>query len=78
MAAEVAARDHRRMQPTAAVSSQADAVSRVHQLADASRRAPARPAARADARVRRYRLARLQLDDAARGARHAHLRAAHD
>jgi len=64
------------MQPTAALSSQA-AVSRLLLLAD-ERHATQAPRGRADARVRRYRLARLRLDDPATAGRHAHLRASYD
>ncbi len=60
------------------------AVSRLLLLADEPRGAPAAPRRqrdareRADARVRRYRLARLKLDDGARAARHGHVRASYD
>jgi len=64
------------MQPTADLSPQA-AVSRLLLLAD-ERHAAHGPRERADARVRRYRLARLKLDEAARLERHAHLRASYD
>jgi hypothetical protein len=65
------------MHPTAAVSPQAAAVSRLLLLADDPRRAAA-PSGRAGARVRRYRLARLRLEEDVPAARHAHLRAAYD
>jgi hypothetical protein len=57
---------------------QTAAVSRLLLLADEPRRAAATPPEGAATRVRRYRLARLRLDDAARAARHAHLRASYD
>jgi hypothetical protein len=60
------------------------AVSRLLLLADEPRGARPAPSGRgkarerAEARVRRYRLARLQLDDGARAAGHAQLRVACD
>jgi hypothetical protein len=60
------------------------AVSRLLLLADEPRGAPAAARERgnarehADARVRRYRLARLTLDDGARAARHGQHRASDD
>ena len=63
---------------------QTAAVSRLLLLADEPRGASAAPRegrdarARANARVRRYRLARLQLDDGARAARHGRPRASYD
>jgi hypothetical protein len=65
-----------RMHETAA--HQPPAVSRLLLLADGHGTASAAARERADTRVRRYRLARLQLDDAARAARHAHLKASYD
>lgn len=56
---------------------QTAAVSRLLLLADGLRGTSAGPGEHA-ARVRRYRLARLKLDDTARAARLAQLRAGHD